>query len=93
MTPSLLSALCALYASEIKVSICISSFWGEGWEVKLGDTVNGFAADKTFANAEPRQLCGWPSRRVCIIPNRTLLGGLLNSVPQKVEFFGKVNRG
>ena len=52
MRPSLLSVLCALYASEINVSICISSFWDEGWEVKLGDTVHGFVADKTFANAE-----------------------------------------
>jgi len=51
--------LCALYASEINVSICISSFWDEGWEVKLEDTVNGFAAEKTFANAELDEAAVW----------------------------------
>jgi hypothetical protein len=59
MTPSLLSVLCSLYASEINVSICISSLWDEGWEVKLGDTVNGFQAEKTFANAELENAARW----------------------------------
>jgi len=59
MNPSLLSVLCALYASEMNVSISISSFWDEGWEVKLGDTVNGFIVEKTFANAELDKAAQW----------------------------------
>jgi hypothetical protein len=59
MTPSLLSVLCALYASEINISICVSSSWDEGWEVKLGDTVQGFRAKKTFANAELDKVSRW----------------------------------
>ena len=58
--------LCALYVSEISVSICISSLWDEGWEVKLGDTVHGFVADKTFLPMPNsiRQLTGWRSRQL-----------------------------
>ena len=59
MKPSLLSVLCSLYASEINVSICISSLWDEGWEVKLGDAVQGFKSQKTFANAELDQAAPW----------------------------------
>jgi hypothetical protein len=59
MKPSLLSVLCSLYASEINVSICISSLWDEGWEVKLGDAVHGFKSQKTFANAELDQAAPW----------------------------------
>lgn len=35
-----------LYASEINCSI--SSFWDNGWEVKLGDEMNGFKAEGLF---------------------------------------------
>jgi hypothetical protein len=59
MKPNLLSVLCALYASEINVSICISSLWDEGWEVKLGDTVQGFKVKQTFANAELDKAARW----------------------------------
>jgi hypothetical protein len=59
MSPSLLSVLCALYASEIKVSIGIFSGWDEGWEVKLGDRANGFVAEKRFANAELDRAAQW----------------------------------
>ena len=52
MTPALLSVLCALYASEIKVSIGISACWDEGWEVKLGNRVNGFVAEKAGRTGE-----------------------------------------
>ena len=36
------AVLYELYGSEINVSI--SSFWDGGWEVKLGDEMNGFIA-------------------------------------------------
>jgi hypothetical protein len=35
-----------LYASEINCSI--SSFWDAGWNVKLGDEMNSFAAESNF---------------------------------------------
>ena len=57
--PSLISVLCSLYASDIKVSICISSSWDDGWEVKLGDTVSGAKAERTFANAELDEVAHW----------------------------------
>lgn len=45
--PDTLDVLLAqLYRSEINVSI--STFWDEGWEVKLGDEINGFVAETTI---------------------------------------------
>ena len=35
-----------LYKSEINCSI--SSFWDNGWDVKLGDDMNGYAAEGNF---------------------------------------------
>jgi hypothetical protein len=35
-----------LYESEINCSI--SSFWDNGWDVKLGDEMNGFKAEGNF---------------------------------------------
>lgn len=35
-----------LYASEINCSI--SCFWDNGWDVKLGDEMNGFKAEETL---------------------------------------------
>ena len=35
-----------LYESEINCSI--SSFWDNGWAVKLGDEMNGFVAEGNF---------------------------------------------
>lgn len=35
-----------LYESEINCSI--SSFWDNGWDVKLGDEMNGFVAEGNF---------------------------------------------
>jgi hypothetical protein len=66
MVIALLSVLCALYASEIKVSVCISSCWDEGWEVKLGDRVNGFVAEKTFANAELDKAAQWLAEQASV---------------------------
>ena len=63
MSPSLLSALCALYANEINVSVCVSSCWDEGWLVKLGDRVHGFKVAKTFANAELDKVADWLSEQ------------------------------
>jgi hypothetical protein len=65
--PSLLSVLCSLYASEINVSLCVSSFWDEGWEVKLGDTVHGFKVQKTFANAELDQAAPWLAAQASLL--------------------------
>jgi hypothetical protein len=64
--PSLLSVLCSLYASEINVSICISSRCDDGWEVKLGDTVQGFKVEKTFANAELDKAAQWLAEQACV---------------------------
>lgn len=46
MTPNLLAVMLALYASEI--NIAVSCFWDGGWDVKLGDNMNGFKAEKNF---------------------------------------------
>jgi hypothetical protein len=35
-----------LYRLEINVQV--SSFWDGGWRVKVGDPINGFAADEDF---------------------------------------------
>ena len=35
-----------LYESEINCSI--SCFWDNGWDVKLGDEMNGFVAESNF---------------------------------------------
>ena len=35
-----------LHQSEINCSI--SSFWDNGWDVKLGDDMNGYAAEGNF---------------------------------------------
>jgi hypothetical protein len=35
-----------LYESEINCSI--ASFWDNGWDVKLGDEMNGFVAEGNF---------------------------------------------
>ena len=37
-----------LYESEINCSI--STFWDNGWDVKLGDEMNGFVAEGNFRN-------------------------------------------
>lgn len=50
MTPSLTAVMQALYASEINVEI--SSFWDGGWDVKLGDQMNGFKVEKNFDNLD-----------------------------------------
>lgn len=47
----------ALYASEINVSI--SCFWDGGWDVKLGDEMNGFKAERTFENSELDSAGAW----------------------------------
>lgn len=48
MTPSLISIIQALYRSEINCSI--SCFWDAGWDVKVGDEINGWRAQTNFAN-------------------------------------------
>src|SRR6516164_20968 len=66
MTPSLISALCALYANEINVSVCVSPFWDEGWLVKLGDRIHGFMVAKTFPNGELDQAAHWRSEQAAL---------------------------
>ena len=46
----LVAILKALYASEIGVSL--SSFPDAGWNVRLGDAVNGFKAEASFRNLD-----------------------------------------
>jgi hypothetical protein len=46
----LATVLTALYASEINCSI--SSIWDSGWDVKLGDELNGFLAESNFQTVE-----------------------------------------
>ena len=62
--PDIEAILNDLYASEINVSICISSLCDEGWQVK--DTVHGFVAEKTFANAELDQAAHWLSEKASL---------------------------
>ncbi len=44
--PDLVDVLARLYRSEINVSI--STFWDMGWEVKLGDELNGYRVETTI---------------------------------------------
>ena len=39
-----------LYESEINCSI--STFWDNGWDVKLGDEMNGFRAEGNFRSLD-----------------------------------------
>lgn len=50
MRPTLTAVMRALYANEINVAI--SSFWDGGWDVKLGDEMNGFKAESNFDNLD-----------------------------------------
>ena len=50
MPINLISVMKSLYASEINVEIF--SFWDGGWEVKLGDNMNGYKAEKNFYNLD-----------------------------------------
>lgn len=57
MEPSLTSILQALYRSEINCSI--SCFWDAGWDVKLGDEMNGWRAHANFTNDELDEIGPW----------------------------------
>lgn len=46
MPHDLVDVMKALYNSEINVSI--SCFWDGGWDVKLGDKMNGYKAEDNF---------------------------------------------
>jgi hypothetical protein len=48
----------ALYVSEINVSV--TSFWDDGWTVKLGDEMNGFKAQEHCANDGLSDAALWP---------------------------------
>lgn len=54
---SLVEIMRALYASEINVSI--SCVWAGGWEVALGDSVNGCKAEETFDNDRLQDVAAW----------------------------------
>jgi hypothetical protein len=56
--PTLLEhALRTLYAAEQNVSL--SSFWDNGWQVRIGDEMNGFTAERTFRPEELDQIGAW----------------------------------
>jgi hypothetical protein len=57
MSKSLTQVLQALYRSEINVTI--SCFWDGGWEVQLGDQLNGFVAETWFDNAKLDDAAAW----------------------------------
>lgn len=57
MTPSLISIMQALYASEINCSV--SCFWDGGWKVKLGDEMNGWKAEANFDNDKLDDAAQW----------------------------------
>lgn len=57
MTPSLTSVMQALYASEI--NCFVFSFWDNGWLVKLGDSLNGFRAERTFPGDRLDDAAAW----------------------------------
>lgn len=52
---TLANVLAALYDSEINVNI--SSFWDGGFEVKLGDGMNGFDAETTVQHST--EIAAW----------------------------------
>ena len=53
----LIEILRALYTSEINVSI--SCLWDGGWDVALGDELNGFKAERNFANDALHHVARW----------------------------------
>jgi hypothetical protein len=53
----LVETLQALYSREINVSI--SCFWDGGWEIKLGDEMNGFRAEVVLENGELGSAAEW----------------------------------
>src|SRR5262245_35315244 len=64
-SPQLMEVLEELYESEINTSVCLSSFWDDGWywPIKLGDDVNGVDAEETFdALGFQRDTAAWLCR-------------------------------
>lgn len=57
-----LTVMAELYSSEINCSI--SSFWDGGWTVKLGDEINGSAAEATF-DAVGCEAGTWLAKQAC----------------------------
>lgn len=57
MNNYLIQLMQALYNSEINCSI--SCFWDGGWEVKLGDEMNGWRAQKNFDNVDLPNAAQW----------------------------------
>jgi hypothetical protein len=55
------TVLSALYHSEINVSI--SCFWDDGWQVKIGDEMNGFKTEKNFPNDKIGLIGEWLTRK------------------------------
>ncbi len=60
---NLLDVIAALYASEINCSV--ASFWDAGWTVRLGDEMNGFAAQATFGPEELDRVASWLTAEAC----------------------------
>lgn len=47
---TLSGVLCWLYENEINAEV--SCFWDGGWDVKIGDDMNGWRAIKNFESSE-----------------------------------------
>ncbi|NVM41382.1 hypothetical protein HWX16_13715 [Ochrobactrum intermedium] len=52
----------AAYDSEI--NIYLASFWDAGWEVRIGDEMNGFLAEKRFRDID--KVAPWVKEQVII---------------------------
>jgi hypothetical protein len=58
----LLAVMAALFAS--KINCTVATFHDGGWTLKLGDDVNGFVAQRSFAPAE-LDAVRWLAGRAC----------------------------
>jgi hypothetical protein len=59
----LLGVMAALSAS--KINCTVATFHDGGWTLKLGDDLNGFVAQRSFAPAELDHAVRWLAGRAC----------------------------
>jgi hypothetical protein len=62
--PDLATVLREIYANEIGYSL--EAFYDAGIEVKLGDHMNGFAAERTFRPEEFELIPRWLAEQACL---------------------------
>jgi hypothetical protein len=61
------NTLNALYNSEINVEI--TSFWDDGWTIKIGDAMNGYKTEINTPSLD-ENTASWLTRTVCdLYPN------------------------